>query len=182
MADLAAPDPAPPERTAPEQLRALAHPLSWRVLRLCLDEAWTNQQLAERLGVAPATLLRRVRALTEAGFLVAEAPRQGPHGAWERPYRATKRTWRFDLHPEGVQENLRSDVELALLDAHRAELRENDPSVPPHTRRALFRLDPRSHEELNTRIEELLEEFAARSTPDGTPISVLWSAVERRGC
>jgi DNA-binding Lrp family transcriptional regulator len=149
------------------------------VLRLCLDEPWTNQQLAERLDVAPATLLRRVRALTEAGFLVPEAPRQGAHGAWERPYRATGRTWRLELDPDSEKADLRAEVELAVLDAHRAELQENDPSVPPHTRRAVLRLDPESRDELRARIEKLLEEFDARSTPEGVPVSVLWSAVTR---
>ncbi|GLY64902.1 ArsR/SmtB family transcription factor [Amycolatopsis taiwanensis] len=179
MAEQAAHESAPRPPTTPAQLRALTHPLSWRVLRLCLDEPWTNQQLADRLGVAPATLLRRVRALTEAGFLVAEAPRQGPHGAWERPYRATGRTWRLDFGPDDG-EHLQAKVELAVLDAHRAELRENDPAAPQHVRRAVLRLDDDARAELTARLDALLDEFIARPDSGGTPVSILWSAAERK--
>lgn len=171
--------PASWHRAAPEHLRALTHPLSWRVLRLCLDDAWTNQQLANRLGVAPATLLRRVRALTEAGFLVAEAPRQGDQGAWERPYRATGRTWHLEF-ASADDEGLHAQVELAVLDAHRAEVEENDPAAAQHVRRAILHLDPKARAELNARVDALMDEFVTRETPDGESVSVLWSAVERK--
>lgn len=170
---------APGHPTSPAHLRALTHPLSWRILRLCLDEPWTNQQLAERLEVPPATLLRRVRALTEGGFLVAEPLRQGDQGAWERPYRATGRTWRLQFGPTDGEE-LHAQVELAVLDAHRAEVEESDPAMPPHNRRAVLRLDPETRTELYTRVDALLEEFMTRTTPDGAPVSVLWSAVEQK--
>ena len=35
------------------EAKALAHPLRIRILRLCLDQALTNKQLAERLGKDP---------------------------------------------------------------------------------------------------------------------------------
>ncbi|WP_410663824.1 helix-turn-helix domain-containing protein [Amycolatopsis sp. lyj-84] len=162
----------------PEELRALSHPLSWRILRLCVDTAWTNQQLAERLDVAPATLLRRLRVLTSTGFLEAEEPRRGPKGAWEHPYRATKKTWRLNLEPEGDR-HLTAKVDLAILDAHRAEISENDPSIPQHTRRAVLRLDTGDQAELNSRVDALLDEFAGREKPGGTPIAILWNAAER---
>ncbi|WET76782.1 helix-turn-helix domain-containing protein [Amycolatopsis sp. QT-25] len=167
-----------PPAATPEELRALSHPLSWRILRLCLNTAWTNQQLAERLDVAPATLLRRLRVLTSTGFLVAEEPRRGPKGAWEHPYRATKKTWRLNLEP-GSDLHLTAKVDLAILDAHRSEISENDPSVPQHTRRAVLRLDPRDQAELNSRVDALLDEFAGREKPDQAPIAILWNAVER---
>lgn len=171
--------PAPERPTSPEHLRALTHPLSWRILRLCLDEPWTNQQLAERLGVPPATLLRRVRALTEGGFLVAEPPRQGEQGAWERPYRATGRTWRLRFDPTDSHE-LQARVELAVIDAHRAEAEDDDAAEPPHNKRAVLRLDPETRDELYARVDDLLDEFRARATPEGDPISILWSSVQQR--
>ncbi|QUQ65165.1 ArsR family transcriptional regulator [Kutzneria sp. CA-103260] len=170
----------PPDRrrrATPQDLRALTHPLSWRILRLCVETPRTNQQLAERLGVAPATLLRRVRALADAGFLAVEPPRQGEHGAWERPYRATGETWHLDLGTDAG--DLPGRVELAVVDAHRAELAEADPTAPHHTRRAVLHLDPEAHAELNRRVDELLDEFSARATADGTRVSVLWNAVEQ---
>src|SRR5688572_10284869 len=85
---------AKPSRIATvDELRTLGHPVRWRILRLCFDEALTNQQLAQLLGSSPATTLRHVRALVEAGFLAPEPVRTGERGALERPYRATGRTW-----------------------------------------------------------------------------------------
>ena len=47
-----------PARSATvEDLRALSHPLRWRILRLCLDQALTNQQIAQHLNLSPATTL-----------------------------------------------------------------------------------------------------------------------------
>ncbi|MEU8825785.1 winged helix-turn-helix transcriptional regulator [Streptomyces sp. NPDC048636] len=167
----------PRKRATPQDLRALTHPLSWRILRLCLEKSQTNQQLAQRLGVSPATLLRRMRALTDAGFLTVEPPRQGEHGAWERPYRATGATWRLDLGTDADQ--LTGQIDLAIVDAHRAELIESGPNPSRHTRREILHLDATTRTELDQRIDDLLDEFQNRSTPDGTPVSVLWNAVEQ---
>ncbi|MER6946781.1 winged helix-turn-helix domain-containing protein [Nonomuraea sp. NPDC000554] len=171
-------EPEPRRRATPQDLRALTHPLSWRILRLCLERSQTNQQLAQRLGVSPATLLRRVRALTDSGFLTVEPPRQGEHGAWERPYRATGATWRLDLGTDADQ--LTGQIDLAIVDAHRAELVEKGPThSQQHTRRVLLHLDAEARAELDQRIDALLDEFENRSTPDGTPIAILWNAVEQ---
>ncbi|GAA2307942.1 hypothetical protein GCM10010149_67440 [Nonomuraea roseoviolacea subsp. roseoviolacea] len=180
MADSTLPtaEPESRRRATPQDLRALTHPLSWRILRLCLETSQTNQQLAQRLGVAPATLLRRVRALTDAGFLTVEPPRQGEHGAWERPYRATGATWRLDLGTDVDQ--LTAQIDLAIVDAHRAELFETGPTPGRHTRRAILHLDAETRAELDQRIDALLDEFENRSTQDGTPVSVLWNAIEQR--
>ncbi|MEV6226283.1 winged helix-turn-helix domain-containing protein [Saccharopolyspora shandongensis] len=170
-------EPEPRRRATPQDLRALTHPLSWRILRLCLERPQTNQQLAQRLGISPATLLRRVRALTETGFLAVDPPRQGEHGAWERPYRATGETWRLDLGTDA--DHLAGQIDLAIVDAHRAEIAENSPTASQHTRRAIVHLDAEARAELDQRIDALLDEFQNRSTPDGTPVSILWNATER---
>ncbi len=39
-----------------EEARALAHPLRVRILRLCLDEALTNKQIADALYIAERTV------------------------------------------------------------------------------------------------------------------------------
>jgi predicted ArsR family transcriptional regulator len=71
------------------QLRALAHPVRLRILRLCLDREMTNKELADKLGIAPGTALRHVRELLATGFLAAGEVRTGRRGALERPYRST---------------------------------------------------------------------------------------------
>lgn len=167
----------PPRTASVEELKALAHPLRWRILRLCFDRAWTNQELAERLEVAPATVLRHVRALVGTGFLVAEPVRTGAKGALERPYRATGRTWRLGLVDDG--EGLVQQVDLAMLGAHRAEIIEAGPDANRDVRRGILRLGKRSQAELHERLVELITEFVERDEPDGEPLSYLWSLVAR---
>src|SRR5581483_9765924 len=161
-----------------EELKALTHPARWRILRLCLDQSLTNQEVADRLGMSPATTLRHVRALAEAGFLVAEPVRSGQRGSRERPYRATGRTWGLvavDLDaPELVQR-----VDLAILAAHRAELLEAGPDSGRDLSRGVLRLGPDSRKELTDRMQVLLSEFRDRNEDDGEPLSYLWSLVAR---
>ena len=76
--------PRPGEATL-QEARALAHPLRLRILRLCLDQALTNGELAASLGQHPATVLHHVRTLLATGFLAEEASRPGPRGTTEKP-------------------------------------------------------------------------------------------------
>ena len=170
--------PGVPRRADVGVLRALGQSLSCRILRLCLDEPMTNQQLAQRLARPPATVLRQVRALVDGGFLAAEPVRRGARGALERPYRATGRTWRLDLEAGG-EPALSEQVELATLDAHRAELLES--SGPRDIRRGVLRLTDASRRELQERLDALLAEYAGRAEPDGRQLSYLWNLIPRPG-
>ncbi|KAA2254057.1 helix-turn-helix domain-containing protein [Solihabitans fulvus] len=161
-----------------EELRALGHPLRWRILRLCLDSARTNQELAQRLGVAPATVLRHVRVLVRTGFLAAEPVRTGARGALERPYRATKRTWGLGVI-DFEQPELSRQVDLAMLAAHRAELIEAGPEASRDGARGTLRLGAESQAELRERMVELISEFADRNEAGGEPLSYLWSLIAR---
>lgn len=154
-------------------------PLRWRILRLCLDRARTNQQLAERLEVAPATTLRHVRVLVETGFLVAESVRAGPKGALERPYWATRRTWRIGLVDVEGGEGLAQQVDLAMLEAHRAELVDAGSDAGRDVSRGVLRLGPDSPADLIARLAELIAEFAERAEPDGEALSYVWSLAGR---
>ncbi|MEU4745005.1 helix-turn-helix domain-containing protein [Actinosynnema sp. NPDC023658] len=174
--------PAPPDHPARdatvEELKALAHPLRWRILRLCFDRALTNKELSDRLGVAPATVLRHVRALVKTDFLTAEPVRSGTRGALERPYRSTGRTWQLGL-VDAEGEGLAQRVDLALLAAHRAEVLEAGPDAGRETFRGVLRLGAASQAELNARVLALIREFVERDEPDGEPLSYLWSLVAR---
>ena len=68
-----------------DEARALSNPLRLRILRLCLDRAMTNEELAARLGLNAGTMLHHVRLLVATGFLAAEDERRGARGAVERP-------------------------------------------------------------------------------------------------
>ena len=154
-----------------EDLKALGHPVRWRILRLCLERALTNKELSVELGLAPATTLRHVRALVKTNFLVAEPVRTGEHGALERPYRANARTWGMSILPDGS--GLAQQVDLAVLGAHRAELIAAGPDSGRGAARGVLRLGPESVEKLNQRIRDLIAEYA--DEPDGEPLSYLWS-------
>jgi DNA-binding transcriptional ArsR family regulator len=154
-------------RTATDaERRALASGLRLRILRLCLDEPRTNREIAERLGRHPATTLHHVRTLVDTGFLVAEPVRRGTRGAREIPYRATRLSWQLDVDDDPGPEV------SAMLEAFLAEVRD----VPPdrvRTARLGLRLTAEELEEFHGRLQEVLDEYAAREpSPDGEPLSV----------
>ena len=149
------------------QRKALASGLRLRILRLCLDEPRTNREIAERLGRNPATTLHHVRTLVDSGFLVAEPVRRGTRGSREIPYRATRLSWALDLD-EG---NPGPEVS-AMLEAFLAEVRDVSPDQV-RTARLGLRLRPDELEEFHGRLQEVLDEYAARTpSPDGEPLSV----------
>jgi predicted ArsR family transcriptional regulator len=158
-----------------DELKALGHPVRWRILRLCLDRALTNKELSVELDLAPATTLRHVRALVKTKFLVAEPVRTGEHGALERPYRATARTWGMNIPPDDA--GLAQQVDLALLGAHRAELIAAGRDSGRGATRGVLRLRPESVKSLNQRIRDLIAEYT--DEPDGEPLSYLWSLAAR---
>ena len=59
------------------EIKALAHPLRLRILRLCGLHELTNKQLADRLGQDPGTVLYHVRQLLSTGFLEPAEVRTG---------------------------------------------------------------------------------------------------------
>jgi NADP-dependent 3-hydroxy acid dehydrogenase YdfG len=166
-----------PEATA-GQLKALAHPLRWRILRLCRDTARTNQELAGRLGVAAPTMLRHVRLLVGEGFLRAEAPRVGPAGGTERPYRATGLTLRLHMDDPDASE-LRRQVDLAVLAAHSSEVAEAGPGAVRDTTRGVLRLGSGAQRALTGRLTELLNEYRGMRDEDGEDLSFLWHLARR---
>lgn len=165
--------PLPERRPATRaEARALAHPLRLRIIRLCLDRALTNRELADRLGEQPATVLYHVRTLAKTGFMVPQAERRGRRGAREIPYRATRKSWSLILEPD-----LAGNV--AVIDAARAEIVEAGPDAVLELVRLGIRLRPERLEELTRRLGELISEALAEDDPEGEPIGILL-AVHRR--
>ncbi len=121
-----------------DEARALSNPLRLRILRLCLDRAMTNEELAARLGLNAGTMLHHVRLLVATGFLAPEDERRGARGSVERPYRATGKSWTLDVGEEEGSGKTNVGT-LALIDAFRAEVAESPPEYQVHrvaTRRA----------------------------------------------
>ena len=157
----------PQRRPATEaEARALASAVRLRILRVCLDSAHTNKEIADRLKLNPASTLHHVRRLVHTGFLVPEPERRGARGAREVPYRATGKSWSLDVHdahPEGP----------AMLAAFLAEIREIPPGAETAMARLGLRLTDSELVELKQRLQALLDEYAARPpTADGLPYSL----------
>lgn len=157
--------PNDPKRPAtPEEFKAMAHPLRLRILRLCLHDAMTNKELADRLGHDPATVLHHVRLLVRTGFLVADEVRTGARGALEKPYRATGKSWVLSAAtPE------QGKVEqAAVLDALKAELLEVAPDDVMADARLGVQLSAPKAKRYQARIEKLVHDLAAEpDEPNG---------------
>jgi predicted ArsR family transcriptional regulator len=154
------------------EARALAHPMRLRVLRLCLDEALTNRDLADRLRAEPATVLYHVRTLVRTGFLAPESERRGRRGAREIPYRATGKSWNLDFEPQG-------SGFLAPVDAFRTEAAEAGAEAMLESVRLGVRLGPEALERLQRRLAEAAAEAHAADDPDGDAVS-LYIGLHRR--
>lgn len=144
----------PPRRRATlQEARALAHPLRIRILRLCLDQARTNAELAAALGERPATVLYHVRTLLATGFLVEQPWRPGPRGTVEKPYRATGKSWGLEgaMNEPGALQ--------AVFQAVAAEIEEAGEGAVLEGARLALRLRPDQLEDLMAQIRALIGQF-----------------------
>jgi len=157
------------------EAKALASAVRLRIIRLCLDQALTNKEIAGRLGANPATTLHHVRTLVATGFLIPEDERRGARGAREVPYRATRKSWTLDVHEQGG-----TGGKQAILDAFLDEIRLVDLQTDAgRFARLGLRLSPQEWDELESRLSELLDEYARRPpTPGGRPYSIFLGLYE----
>lgn len=146
-------------------MAAISSPLRLRILRLCLDAALSNKQIAERLGKDPASVLYHVRRLVDAGFLAAGEPRRGTRGSREVPYRATGKSWTIDVGDKKAGPDDNVLLETFLEDVRRIGAGRVEAS------RLGLRLTPGEYEEFKERLQALLDEYAGR-TSGGDPWSL----------
>jgi hypothetical protein len=161
-----------------EEARALANPLRLRILRLCLDRAMTNEELAARLGRDAGSMLHHVRLLVRTGFLAPEEERRGARGSVERPYRATGKSWTLDVG-EAEGSGVASIGTLAMIDAFRAEIAETPKDRLVTTARLGVRLTEEQAQAFVDRFQALIEELAAADDPAGEPYGFLVGAHRR---
>lgn len=153
------------DETAQARARALSSPVRLRILRLCLHQARTNKEIADALGMNPATTLHHVRTLLSTGFIEAEAERKGKRGAKEVPYRATRLSWSTPL----------PDAAPVLVETFLQEVNGLSPDEIQVLRVGL-RLEEEDQRELLTRMRELIEEFAGREAPPDAVATSLFVA------
>ena len=173
--------PATRRRATLQEARALAHPLRVRALRLCLDQARTNSELAAALGQRPATMLYHVRTLLQTGFLAAEPSRPGPRGTVEKPYRATGKSARLDGAMSSAGGTLR-----AVFDAVAAEVDEAGPGALLEGTRMPVWLRPDQLDELMAQIRAMLakfpsvDEYLSCEVPEGADPYALLVVLHKR--
>ncbi len=170
---------AAPRRPATEaEARALASAVRLRIMRLCLDRALTNKEIAERLGANPATTLHHVRTLVATGFLAAQKERRGTRGAREVPYLATGKSWILDVRDQRIEGSGRALLdafldEISYLDVDEMERAGGDGDPSGFSRLGL-RLRQEDLEDFSRRMSELLNEYALKPSDldNGVPFSV----------
>ena len=97
----------------------MAHPLRLRILRLCLHDALTNKEIADRLGQDPATTLHHVRLLADR-IPRGRAAAPAGSGALEKPYRSTGKSWVLSVpRPEDLIVSALAAVDAVLRRANR---------------------------------------------------------------
>jgi DNA-binding transcriptional ArsR family regulator len=139
----------------PDQIKAVANPLRLRILRLCNDREWTNKELADRLDRDPSTILHHLRLLVDAGLVEPVGVRQGPSGAYEKPYRSTGLSWRLSFE-RPVEDD---EGDLAMLAAFRHELAEAGNDSVAQMARFHLHIDEEAVRELDERFVALIDEY-----------------------
>jgi predicted ArsR family transcriptional regulator len=148
------------------EARALASAVRLRILRVCLDRARTNKEIADRLGLNPASTLHHVRRLVGTGFLAPEPERRGARGAREVPYRATGKSWTVDVHEAAHRSR-------AMLEAFLEEIRQVEMDSQTAMARLGLRLSVEEFAVFRDRLQAVLDEYRDREpTPGGVPYSV----------
>ncbi|MCK0111615.1 helix-turn-helix domain-containing protein [Ornithinimicrobium sp. F0845] len=171
LSDGAAAPPSEPSGVDPGRLerreatdaeaRALASSLRLRILRLTLDEALTNKEIARALDRNPASVLHHVRTLVDTGFLTAEPERRGVRGAREIPYRATGKAWYLDA--PGV-------LAGSIVEAFVSEIAGVTPEQRDFVR---LRINGGDVQEFQKRLYEVVADFRQRPRdPQSPPHSV----------
>ena len=156
-------------RTADEaEAKAIASPLRLRILRATLHEPRTNKEIAEGLGLNPASVLHHVRTLVDTGFLIEQPVRRGPRGSRERPYLASGKTWYLDTGDADLQ----AGGQDLLLRTFLEEVNALPPGLLDSARLG-FRLKEDDRARLMARFQDLLQEVAELpSDPEGEPWSL----------
>jgi DNA-binding transcriptional ArsR family regulator len=150
----------------PDQLKALGHPLRLRVLEMLGGEAgkaFTNRELAGRIGIDPGHLHFHVRMLLKAG-LIQLAEENG--GRREKPYRAVARN--ITVAPELLSANtVISDVHSSLLEEVQRGLAKYSQTGRFRVLTDTVRIDP---DRLSDLIDQGVEQAQSEHNPELEPI------------
>jgi DNA-binding transcriptional ArsR family regulator len=149
----------------PDQLKALGHPLRLRVLEMLGGEAgqaFTNRELAGRIGIDPGHLHFHVRMLLKAGLIRLD---ESDGGRREKPYRAVAR--HITVAPELLSASAASDVQTAFLEEVQRGFAKFAASGRFRGLNDTVRIDP---ERLGDLIDEAIAKAQSEHDPSLEPI------------
>jgi DNA-binding transcriptional ArsR family regulator len=150
----------------PEQLKALGHPLRLRVLEMLgqnEEQALTNRELAQRLGVDPGHLHFHVRMLLRAGLITLAEGGQGR----EKPYRAVARTVR--VASELISSTAGPDLRVTMVDDLQRAMAEYRESGQFRITQTTVRVP---WERAMRMIEDVAESVRDEETPDADALVI----------
>lgn len=148
--------------------RALSSPLRLRILRLCLHQPRTNKEIAELLGINPASSLHHVRTLVRTGFLLTQERRKGKRGATEVPYIASRKSWSTHV----------DNVSPVLIETFLQETRDLSPEDIEVWRLGV-KFNAARREEMLGKLRAVLEEYMALPADDDGEATSLMIAHHR---
>lgn len=151
--------------TSLRQVRAIAHPLRFRVFERLTDDPRTGKQLAELLGTKPTQLYHHLRVLERAGLIRKVATRK-KRGTTEKYFEAVSNRIAIDAKlfksQVAVQDAiLGQDLRLTfdeLLEARRLSQRVS-PKPPVILKRLRIRTSPARIEQLQRTLDEWLSSY-----------------------
>jgi DNA-binding transcriptional ArsR family regulator len=175
------PKPQARARAADENLvKALSHPLRWRILRMINEGTSTPAGIARRIGVRTENVSYHVRVLNELGVieLVGTTP---VRGALEHHYRATQRAHMTDAEAAAMPPEVRRDAMQGVLRTVIEDMIRIGGSDQPHERSDIhfsqtpLHLDEQGYgevaellDETLTRVLEIQAESLTRMATDDT--------------
>lgn len=164
--------------TTLETLKVFSDPLRQQIIEILREASKTVKQIAGELELAPTKLYYHVNLLEEHG-LIRVTDTRVVSGIIEKQYRATARNFAIQrslLSPGGKGEGLQTALN-ALIDPIRDEIErgivsgiiDTSDSAPIARKLRLWRamntLSPDDAEQFYARLEALVTEFDAHSTP-----------------
>ncbi len=183
MADL------PGEITDPKTLRALAHPLRWKLLDVITSLGTaTATRCAQEVGESVANCSYHLNTLAKYGFVEQAEGGQGREKPWQRRQQSASWTDRL-LDEDGAR--AAQAATTAFMDFQFAEIRERALALhlePPDWRDALGMnttneyLTPAEVRELHDEVARIMARFRDRAhNPDVRPddarlVTLLWSS------